>query len=40
MTYGGAYPASWERDWTPDWREYQYQIYQESLREEEDETGE
>ncbi len=39
MTYGGRYPVgNIFRDWTSDWREYQYQCYQRSLEKEEEDV--
>jgi len=35
MTYGGVFPLGWNQS-TSDWREWQYQVYQESLEEEEE----
>ena len=32
MSYGGSYPLGWDQP-VSDWREWQYQCYQESLEE-------
>ena len=36
MTYGGSFPLGWNQS-PSDWREWQWQLYQESLAEEEQE---